>query len=82
MRFRLLAVGTRMPDWVEQGVEEYNKRLPADFSLYLQEIPLARRSKNSSPGQLLHKEGETMLGQVQTSDWVVALDVKGRQFST
>ncbi|MEC9305926.1 MAG: 23S rRNA (pseudouridine(1915)-N(3))-methyltransferase RlmH, partial [Pseudomonadota bacterium] len=28
MRIRLLAVGTKMPAWVEQGVETYRKRLP------------------------------------------------------
>lgn len=78
----MLAVGTRMPEWVGQGVEEYNKRLPVDFALPVQEIPLARRGKNSNSAQLLRKEAEAMLGQVQTSDWVVALDVKGRQFST
>ena len=82
MRFKLLAVGTRMPDWVEQGFQEYNKRLPTDFALHLQEIPLARRSKNSNPNQLLRKEAEAMLGSVQTSDFAVALDVNGRQFST
>ena len=30
MKVRLLAVGNRMPDWVERGVEEYRKRLTAD----------------------------------------------------
>ena len=32
MRIRLLAVGTKMPAWVEQGVETYRKRLPRDFA--------------------------------------------------
>lgn len=82
MKFRLLAIGTRMPDWVETGVEEYNKRLPADFSLRLQEIPLARRGKSISPDQAVRKEAETMLGLVQAGDFVVALDIEGRQFST
>ena len=71
-----------MPGWVEQGVQEYNKRLPADFSLRLQEIPLARRGKSISVDQAVRKEAETMLGHVQAGEYVVALDVKGRQFST
>jgi len=82
VRFRLLAIGTRMSDWVEKGVHEYNRRLPTDFCLHLQEIPLARRGKNTSLEQVLRKEGEAMLGHIQTSDYIVALDVKGRQFST
>ena len=71
-----------MPDWVEQGVQEYNRRLPADFSLHLQEIPLARRGKNTRPAQAVRKEAEVMLGHIQRGDYVVALDVHGRQFST
>ena len=82
MKFRLLAVGTRMPGWVEQGVQEYKKRLPADFCLHLQEIPLARRGKNASLDQAVRKEADALLHQLQVSDYVVALDVKGRQFST
>ena len=47
MRMRLIAVGTRMPDWVSQGVQEYSKRLPRDCALDVIEIPLAKRGKNS-----------------------------------
>ena len=28
---RVLTVGTRMPDWVSRGVEEYAKRMPRDL---------------------------------------------------
>lgn len=82
MKFRLLAVGTRMPGWVTQGFEEYNRRLPADFALHLQEIPLSRRTKNTSPEVAVRKESEVLLGHIQSGDYVIALDVEGRQFST
>lgn len=45
MRLRLIAVGSRMPRWVEEGWQEYVKRLPAELSLELVEIrstPAAR----------------------------------------
>ena len=71
-----------MPNWVEQGVEEYNRRLPADFALHLKEIPLARRSKNASGELAAGKEAEVILGQIQSGDHVVALDVAGRQYTT
>jgi 23S rRNA (pseudouridine1915-N3)-methyltransferase len=82
VKFRLLAVGTRMPDWVTQGFEDYNRRLPADFALHLQEIPLSRRSKNAGPQVAVRKESEVMLGHIQSGNYVIALDVEGRQFST
>ncbi len=82
MKFRLLAAGTRMPNWVAEGVEEYNKRLPGDFALHLVEIPLSRRSKNSAPELAVRKESEVMLGHIQPGDYVIALDVNGRNYNT
>ena len=40
MRLRLIAVGSRMPKWVEEGWHEYAKRLPSELALELVEIPL------------------------------------------
>ena len=41
-----------MPAWVNQGVEEYSKRLPRELQLDWREIPLARRGKDSQAEQL------------------------------
>ena len=38
MKLRLLAVGTRMPGWVEDGFADYAKRLSGDISLVLVEF--------------------------------------------
>ena len=51
MRISVLAVGTRMPSWVTQGVEEYCRRLPRELKLQWREIPLARRMTGSTPEQ-------------------------------
>ena len=48
MRIRIIAVGTKMPDWVEQGYAEYAKRMPRDCVVEMVELPLAQRSKNSA----------------------------------
>ena len=40
MKLKLVSVGTRMPAWVQAGVSEYTKRLPADFSLLCEEVQL------------------------------------------
>lgn len=82
MRIRLIAVGTRMPDWVEQGYNEYAKRLPRDCSVELVELPLAVRSKNSDIARAMDKEGEAMLAAIGKGDTVIALDVKGKPWST
>ena len=46
MRISIIAVGTRMPTWVQQGVDEYDRRLPRELGVRWLEIPLARRGKD------------------------------------
>ena len=82
MRLTVIAVGTRMPPWVEQGVQEYSRRLPRELGLTWREIPLAQRGKTDRPQQLRAREGEAILRTVPAGDSVIALDVEGRQRST
>ena len=82
MRLSVVAVGTRMPDWVNQGVEEYCKRLPRELRLQWREVPLARRTKDNQADQLRAREGEQILNAIPAGDKVVALDVGGKRLST
>jgi len=82
VKINLISVGTRMPGWVEQGMLEYSKRLPAEFSFVCIEVPLGRRSKNSDSQQAMRQEAEALLARVGTRDHVIALDVLGKAYST
>lgn len=81
MRVTVIAVGTRMPSWVEQGVREYDRRLPRELRLCWKEIATARRGGASAESLRVH-EGERQLGALPAGDRVVALDVGGRRLST
>jgi 23S rRNA (pseudouridine1915-N3)-methyltransferase len=82
MRISVLAVGTKMPAWVTQAVAEYSRRLPRELNLQWREIPLARRLKDSKPGQLCAREGEQLLKAIVPGDQVIALDVLGKRLTT
>jgi len=82
MRIRLIAVGTKMPSWVTEGFEEYQKRLNQDVTLELVEIPAGKRGKNADVDRITDKEGEQMLAAVHPSDYVITLDVQGKRLST
>ena len=82
MRLSIIAVGTKMPAWVEQGVDEYARRMPRELKLEWREIPLARRGKDNNARQLSAREGELQLKAVPSGDRVVALDVQGKRIST
>ncbi|MDR5907302.1 23S rRNA (pseudouridine(1915)-N(3))-methyltransferase RlmH [Franzmannia qiaohouensis] len=82
MKLKLLAVGTKMPGWVEQGVGEYRKRLPRDFSLEVIEIAPGARGKNADIARAVASEGERMRERLKGNEQLVALEVGGKPWST
>lgn len=82
MRIQLVAVGTRLPQWQQQGFQEYARRLPKECAMQLTEIPAAARAKSKPTKQAIQKESERMLAAVDKSDYVVALDQPGTQYSS
>lgn len=82
MHLHLLAVGQRMPAWVTTAWQEYSGRFPPHMQLRLTEIPAPPRNKGESPHKAMTLEGERLLRAVPKGAGVIALDVKGRPWST
>ncbi len=82
MRIRLIAVGTKMPTWVDQGFNEYKKRLNQDLTLELTEIAAGKRGKNADLERITEKEGLQMLAAIHPQDHIITLDVPGKPHST
>lgn len=82
MRIRIIAVGGKMPRWVDDAWHEYSKRMPAEFQLELIEIPLATRGKNADVQRLIRNEGELMLAKVLQGERIMTLEVEGNRWST
>lgn len=71
-----------MPRWVEEGYQEYAKRMPRDVIVEMVELPLAVRSKNSDIAKAMDKEGEAILAAIGKGEQVIALEVLGKPWST
>jgi len=56
--------------------------LVADLDFSLIEIPMAKRTKNSNSDQCRKKESDALLASIRSGDYVIALDVSGKSFST
>jgi 23S rRNA (pseudouridine1915-N3)-methyltransferase len=82
MRIHLIAVGTRMPSWVTEGYHEYARRLPRECTLQLVEIAPARRHKSLTAEQARREEGRQLLAAIPQDCHVIALDVRGKGWST
>lgn len=82
MQIHVVAVGTRMPAWVNEAFQEYAKRLPAQFRVRLREVAAGRRGKNADMERVLRDEGARLLAAVPRGCRVVALESTGRQMDT
>ncbi|WP_017444589.1 23S rRNA (pseudouridine(1915)-N(3))-methyltransferase RlmH [Gayadomonas joobiniege] len=82
MKIQLIAVGQKMPSWVSQGFNEYQRRFPRDCALELVEIAAGKRGKNADIKRILEKEGSQMLAAVNKGNRIVTLEVTGKPWST
>jgi len=81
VKLQLVAVGTKMPDWVQTGFTEYLRRFPKDMPFELVEIPAGKRGKNADIKRILDKEGELMLAAAGKNR-IVTLDIPGKPWDT
>lgn len=82
MRIRLICVGTRMPKWVTTAYEEYARRLPHEYRLELQTIPLAKRRSDHDVARAIAEEDQRMLKAIPKQAATIALAVDGKAWST
>ena len=80
MRVRILAVGTRMPEWVTSAYEDYTRRLQKSMRVDLEELTISKdasrdrsRAKADEQARLLTRAGD---------DYLVALDEHGKSLTT
>lgn len=82
MKIRLLTITHKSPSWIQEGYLDYAKRLPPHCALELVEIPAEKRTANADLKRIAEREGEKMLAQIKPNHLVIALDVKGKAWST
>jgi 23S rRNA (pseudouridine1915-N3)-methyltransferase len=82
VHIHLIAVGQKMPAWVDQACADFLKRLPRELQLNTIEVPLLKRGKNPDIQRIVRDESRKVLDAIPTGCSLVALDVKGNRIST
>jgi 23S rRNA (pseudouridine1915-N3)-methyltransferase len=78
----IVAVGNRMPRWVETAWTDYAQRLPSDCALELREIKPEPRTSGKTPGQMMTAEAKRIESSIPLSALRIALDEHGRDLTT
>lgn len=82
MKANLIAVGERAPGWVAEGFAEYQKRLSHGLPVQLIEIAPGVRGKGRDPVRAMAEEGERVMAAIPKAAWVVAMDGRGKPWSS
>lgn len=80
MKLTIIAVGKKMPTWVTQAFESYQRRFSCPVRLI--EVNVEKRSKNANIQAIMLKESEKILKHISPKDYVIALDEHGQPWST
>lgn len=82
MQVTLLCIGKTGKKFLEEGEQEYLKRLRHYISFQMQIIPDIKQAKSLSQNQVKQREGELILEKVGVADTLILLDEKGKEHSS
>jgi 23S rRNA (pseudouridine1915-N3)-methyltransferase len=82
MQIRVLAVGTRMPAWVDAAVDDYTRRLSGSVDLQWREIRAEPRSAGGNPAAWMRREAGRIDSARAPGSLLVVLDERGTDLDT
>jgi 23S rRNA (pseudouridine1915-N3)-methyltransferase len=82
VRITILAVGHKAPGWVQEGFNEYARRMPPEARLELVELKPEERGAGRATDKAKALEGERILAAVPQGATLLALDERGRSVTT
>jgi len=82
VKILILAVGNRMPDWVNSAWDDYAKRMPAEWAITLKEIKPEPRTSGKTPKQMMLAEAQRIEAAIPEHTLRIALDELGRDMTT
>jgi 23S rRNA (pseudouridine1915-N3)-methyltransferase len=81
VKINLIAIGKKMPDWIQTGIEHYQKQLPREMNFSLI-TPEGQKRKGKNIEQIKELEAELLLKASVGSNLIIAFDEHGKQHTT
>jgi len=81
MKINLIAIGKKMPDWINLGIHHYQKQLPSNYNFTLTSLE-AQNRKTNNIDKIKTLEGNMLLEAAKESTILIAFDELGKQQSS
>lgn len=75
-------IGKTSFDFLDKGIQEYQKRIKRYNSFEIKVIPDGKFSKKMPVAQIKQKEGKSILNKITASDLLILLDERGKSFDS
>lgn len=82
MRITIVAVGHKAPAWIQEGFNEYARRMPPEARVELVELKPEERGPGRSTPRAKELEGERILAALPPGATLLALDERGKSVTT
>ena len=82
MKVEVWATGKTSERYLEEGTEQYVRRLGHYLKFEWRILPDIRKAGKLSPDQLKEKEGEQVLKQLDKGDFLILLDEGGKSYTS
>ncbi len=85
LHINIICVGKLKEKYLQDALSEYSKRLSKYCNLNIIELPdekLPNNLNDSLINQIKQKESNNILSHIERGSYVLALDLKGKQFSS
>jgi len=77
MRLRVIAVGTRMPSWVDESVDDFGRRMPPDWRIDWKPVKAEPRTGGGAPAHWKAREAQRIREALPAGARLVVLDERG-----
>ncbi len=82
MKITLLAIGKTNARFLQEGIDQYTKRLSHYIPFELKILPDVKTTKALTNEKQKEMEGQMFLSAIGQGDWVTLLDEKGKEFTS
>ena len=85
LTIQIICVGKLKESYLKSAIDEYSKRLTKYCKLYILELPdekIPEKVNINIADEIKTKECHTILRHIKKDSYLIALDLKGKQFSS